>query len=175
MTRRAAAGFAPDPPECVLSAGPGDIVSHTQSPTVTAAGRPPFPDPVKEFAMADWKKMAKALILADGYIEEKETEIIRKELMADGVINKSEAEFLIDLRNSAPKAVAKFHEFVFEVVQKAILADESISAEEAKWLEKFLLADGKVDDMEKAFLKKLKAAAKKTSAEFDALVKKYAP
>jgi hypothetical protein len=124
--------------------------------------------------MADWKKMAKQLILADGYIEEKETEIIRKEILADGVINKSEAEFLIDLRNSAPKAVQKFHDFVFEVVKKAILADGSISASEAKWLESFLLADGKIDDMEKAFLKDLKASAKKTSAEFDALVKKYA-
>ena len=124
--------------------------------------------------MADWKKLAKELILADGYIEEKETEIIRKELLADGVINKSEAEFLVDLRNSAPKAVAKFHAFVFEVVKKAILADGDISATEAAWLQKFLLADGKVDDAEKAFLKDLKASAKKTAPEFDALVAKYA-
>lgn len=124
--------------------------------------------------MADWKKMARTLILADGYIEEKETDIIRKEIMADGVVSKSEAEFLIDLRKSAPKAVQKFHEFVFEVIEKAILADGNISVDEAKWLEKFLLADGKVDDMEKAFLKRLKAGAKKTSAEFDALVKTHA-
>jgi uncharacterized tellurite resistance protein B-like protein len=124
--------------------------------------------------MADWKKLAKDLILADGYIEEKETEIIRRELLADGVINKSEAEFLVDLRNSAPKAVAKFHAFVFEVVKKAILADGDISATEAAWLQKFIFADGKVDDAEKAFLKDLKASAKKTSPEFDALVTKYA-
>jgi uncharacterized tellurite resistance protein B-like protein len=124
--------------------------------------------------MADWKKLAKALVLADGYIEEKETEIIRKELLADGVINKSEAEFLVDLRNSAPKAVAKFHTFVFEVVKKAILADGDISAAEAAWLTKFILADGKVDDMEKAFLKDLKASAKKTCPEFEELIKKYA-
>ncbi|MCE9566673.1 MAG: TerB family tellurite resistance protein [Planctomycetes bacterium] len=124
--------------------------------------------------MADWKKLAKSLILADGYIEEKETDIIRKELLADGVINKSEAEFLIDLRNSAPKAVAKFHTFVFEVVKKAILADGDISASEAAWITKFILADGKVDDMEKAFLKDLKASAKKTCPEFEELIKKYA-
>jgi len=124
--------------------------------------------------MADWKKLAKALILADGYIEEKETEIIRKELLADGVINKSEAEFLVDLRNSAPKAVAKFHTFVFEIVKKAILADGDISAAEASWLQKFILADGKVDETEKAFLKDLKASAKKTCPEFEELIKKYA-
>lgn len=124
--------------------------------------------------MADWKKLCKDLILADGYIEEKETEIIRKEILADGVINKSEAEFLIDLRNSAPKAVAKFHNFVFEIVKKALLADGDISATEAAWLQKFILADGKVDDLEKAFLLDLKKSAKKTSPEFEALVKKYA-
>jgi hypothetical protein len=124
--------------------------------------------------MADWKKLAKALILADGYIERKETDILKKELLADGVISKSEAEFLIDLRKSAPRAVAEFHQFVFEVVKKAILADGSISKEEAAWLTKFLLADGTVDDMEKAFLKDLKASAKSTSPEFDALYKKYA-
>jgi uncharacterized tellurite resistance protein B-like protein len=123
--------------------------------------------------MADWKRLAKAVILADGYIEEKEADIIRKEFMADGVINKAEAEFLIDLRKSATRAVTKFHQFVFEVVKRAILADGDISAAEASWLEKFVTADDKVDDMEKAFLKDLKASAKKTSAEFDALLKKY--
>ncbi|HEV3439650.1 MAG TPA: hypothetical protein VG122_19960 [Gemmata sp.] len=124
--------------------------------------------------MADWKKMAKALILADGFIEEKETEIIKKEILADGVVSKSEAEFLIDLRKSASKAVQNFHLFVFEVVKKAILADGFISPDEAKWLQKFILADGVVDDLEKAFLKDLKKSAKKTCPEFDALVKKYA-
>jgi hypothetical protein len=124
--------------------------------------------------MADWKKLAKALILADGQITEKETDILHKELLADGVINKTEAEFLIDLRNSASKAVPKFHTFVFEVVKKALLADGDITSAEAAWLEKFILADGKVDALEKALLKDLKAGAKKTSPEFEALVKKYA-
>lgn len=123
--------------------------------------------------MADWKKLAKALILADGEISDKETAIIQKELLADGVINKTEAEFLIDLRNSAQKAAQKFHLLVFEVVKKALLADGDITSAEAAWLEKFILADGKVDALEKTLLKELKAGAKKTSPEFEALVKKY--
>jgi len=127
----------------------------------------------KDYPMADWKRLAKALILADGSIGEKDAEIIRREFLADSAINRTEAEFLIDLRNSAPKAVQKFHEFVFEVVQKALLADGAISAAEAAWLEKFLLADGTVDELEKAFLRRIKAAAGATSPEFDALVKKY--
>ncbi len=124
--------------------------------------------------MADWKKLCKDLILADGYIEEKETDLIKAEILADGVISKSEAEFLIDLRNSAKKAVQKFHAFVFEVVKKAILADGDISAAEAAWLKKFILADGKVDEMEKAFLLDLKKSAKKTSPEVATLLKHYA-
>ena len=124
--------------------------------------------------MADWKKLAKAVILADGYIERKEVDIIKREILADGVVSKSEAEFLIDLRKSAPKAVVEFHQFVFEVVKKAILADGAISKEETTWLEKFITADGKVDAEEKAFLADLKASAKSTSPEFDALCKKYA-
>ena len=123
--------------------------------------------------MADWKKLAKALILADGYIAEKETELVRKSLLDDGVINKSEAEFLLDLRNSAPRAVLKFHTFVFEAVKMALLADGEITGVEAAWLRKFILADGKVDEAEKALLLDLKASAKKTSPEFDALVAQY--
>ena len=123
--------------------------------------------------MADWKRLAKTLILADGYIERKETEIIKAEMLADGVISKSEAEFLVDLRKSAPKAVIEFHVFVFEVVKKAILADGEISKTEAEWLTKFLLHDGKVDDLEKKFLHELKAEAKKTSKEFDEILKQY--
>ena len=78
------------------------------------------------------------------------------------------------MRNSAPQAAAKFHLFVFEVVKKALLADGDITVAEAAWLEKFVLADGKVDNLEKNLLKELKAGAKRTCAEFDALVKKYA-
>jgi hypothetical protein len=40
-------------------------------------------------------------------------------------------------------------------------------------LTKFLLADGVVDDAEKAFLKDLKASAKATCKEFDEIYTKY--
>lgn len=123
--------------------------------------------------MADWRKLCKALILADGYIERKETDIIKRELLADGVISKSEAEFLIDLRKSTPRAVAEFHQFVLEVVKKAVLADGDVSKVEAAWLQKFILADGAVDELEKNLLRQLKAEAKSTSPEFDAIYKQH--
>ncbi|HSQ55105.1 MAG TPA: hypothetical protein VLM40_05105, partial [Gemmata sp.] len=87
--------------------------------------------------MADWKKLAKNVILADGFIEDREADLIKREILADGVISKSEAEFLVDLRRSAQRAVPKFHQFVFEVVKKAILADGDISPQETAWLERF--------------------------------------
>ena len=125
------------------------------------------PDPVD--ADPGRLEAVKATSPAHGYIERKETEIIKKEL-ADGVINKSEAEFLVDLRNSAPKAVPKFHQFVFEVVKKASWptarsaprrppGSRSSSSPTARWT-----------TLEKAFLRDLKAAGEATSPEFDALV-----
>ena len=123
--------------------------------------------------MAEWKKLCKDLILADGYIERKETEIVRRHILADGTVDKSEAEFLVDLRRAAPKAVVEFHQFVFEVVKKAVLADGEITAAEAAWLKKFLLADGQVDELERQLLRDLKAGAKRTSPEFDDLYNRY--
>ncbi|QDU18184.1 hypothetical protein [Urbifossiella limnaea] len=123
--------------------------------------------------MADWKKLAKDLLLMDGYIERKETEIVRKAILADGVVSKAEAEFLIELRKEAPKAVAEFHQFVLDVVKKAVLADGEVSTAETAWLEKFITADGKVDDLEKQLLRDLKSSATKCCAEFEALVTKY--
>ncbi|AWM38947.1 hypothetical protein GobsT_28120 [Gemmata obscuriglobus] len=124
--------------------------------------------------MADWQRLAKDLVLIDGMVGERETEILRRAFLADGVINRTEAEFLIDLRNSAPKAVVRFHTFVFEVVKKMMLADGDLTAAEAGWLERFILRDGRVDELERTFLRELKAAARRTSPEFNALVAKYA-
>lgn len=124
--------------------------------------------------MADWRLVAKALVLGDGYIEEREADLLRRALLADGTINRTEAEFLIDLRNSAKRAVPKFHLFVFEVVKKIMLADGDLTAGEAAWLERFILRDGTAADLEKNLLRELKAGARRTSPEFDALVRRYA-
>jgi hypothetical protein len=121
--------------------------------------------------MADWRKLAKALTLADGYIDTKETQILRKELFADGKIDKSELEFLSDLRNSASSCVREFTQLFIDGVKANILADGDISATEANWLRKAIFADTKVDDDEKRLLKELKSGAKKVAPEFDQLCK----
>jgi uncharacterized membrane protein YebE (DUF533 family) len=125
--------------------------------------------------MADFRKLAIAALLADGKIDDAEVKVIRKELYADGQIDKKEVEFLIELRNAAQKKAkggalsSAFENLFFKAVQDNVLLDGVINSKEAAWLRKMLFADGKIDEGEKKFLKKLKAGASKTSAAFDAL------
>ena len=125
--------------------------------------------------MADFRKLAIAALLADGVIDDAEVKVIKKELYADGAIDQKEVEFLIELRNEAQKRAkgqplhAGFENLFFKAVTDNVLTDGEISGKEANWLRKMLFADGKVDDNEKKFLKKLKGSATKTSPLFNAL------
>lgn len=64
--------------------------------------------------MAEWRKVAKALALGDGYIDEKEVSILRKELFADGRIDKSELEFLYELKRGAKTHVRSLDKLIEE-------------------------------------------------------------
>src|SRR3974390_319486 len=114
--------------------------------------------------MADWRKVALTTIWADGKIDDAEVKVLKKELYADGKIDKKEVEFLIELRNNAQKRAKgvplspSFENLFFKAVQDNVLEDGVISGKEASWLRKMLFADGKIDDNEKKFLKKLKAS-----------------
>jgi uncharacterized tellurite resistance protein B-like protein len=125
--------------------------------------------------MADFRKLSIAALLADGKIDDAEVKVIKKELYADGKIDRKEVEFLIELRNAAQRKAkdgtlsTAFENLFFKAVQDNVLEDGVISAKEAGWLRKMLFADGKIDDNEKKFLKKLKASAKKTAPAFNAL------
>jgi len=121
--------------------------------------------------MADWRKLAKALALADGRIDTREATIIKDEIWADGRLDKSELEFLLDLKKGATTVVREFNTMLFAALKAAVLADGEISAKEANWLRRFLYADGRIDDEEKRFLQELKAGARKTAPEFDELYK----
>ena len=64
--------------------------------------------------MADWRKVAKSLALGDGRIDEKETAVLRKELFADGKIDKSELDFLYELKRKATSNVRSFDALIAE-------------------------------------------------------------
>jgi hypothetical protein len=127
--------------------------------------------------MADWCKLAKAALLADGKIDDVEVKILRKELFADGKIDADEVKFLIDLRNTAQKRAKaakqtvnpKFEALFFKAIETNVLKDGKIDAKEAAWLRSMLFADRKIDANEKKFLAKIKKGAKQTSPEFDKL------
>ncbi len=119
--------------------------------------------------MADFRKLAKTVILADGVIDENEVKILRKELYADGVIDKKEVEFLIELRNEAKTCSPAFIKFFFKAIKDNVLKDGAIDKAEAGWLRKMLFADGVIDADEKKFLKDLKREATKVSPQFQAL------
>lgn len=128
--------------------------------------------------MADWRKLALSAILADGKIDEAEVKILKKELWADGKIDRDEVEFLIDLRNTAQKKARAqkaelhpaFEKLFFKAVEENVLEDGRIDDAEAKWLRKMLFADGKIDDNEQKFLARIKKAATGgTSAAFEKL------
>ena len=119
--------------------------------------------------MANWRNLCKAALLADGQIDEREVNLIRKEFFADGRIDRSELEFLLEVRREAEAVVPSFQKLLFEAIRNIILRDGSIDAAEAAWLRGWIFADGKVDAGEKRFLQELKASARQVSKEFDAL------
>jgi uncharacterized membrane protein YebE (DUF533 family) len=112
----------------------------------------------------------KKSILADGVIDEQEVKQLREVLYADGIIDKEEADFLFEL-NDAVSGKANhpsWKELFVEAITSFLLDDEKspgeIDDDEAKWLLEKIQGDGKVDEVEEALLKNLKAKAKKISS-----------
>ncbi len=64
--------------------------------------------------MADWRKVAKAFVLADEHISEKEVEILRKAIFADAKVSKSELQFLKEVKQEAKTAVKSLDALIAE-------------------------------------------------------------
>jgi len=112
----------------------------------------------------------KKTILADGIIDEQEVKQLHEILYADGIIDKEEAEFLFELNDavSGKKNHPSWKTLFVEAISSFLLDDEispgEVDDDEAKWLLEKIQGDGKVDDVEEALLKNLKAKAKKISS-----------
>lgn len=117
--------------------------------------------------MADWRKLAKQILLADGQIDVREVGVVRRELFADGKIDEHELEFLWELKREAKAVAPAFTQLVFMALKNNIMADGIISPNEVVWLRRWLLADGKIDADEKKFLQELKSGAKQVCKEFE--------
>jgi hypothetical protein len=126
--------------------------------------------------MANLKELKKS-ILADGVIDEQEVKQLREVLYADGIIDKEEANFLFELNDavSGKKNHSSWKTLFVEAITSFLLDDEKspgeVDEDEAKWLIKKIQGDGKLDDIEAALLKNLKAKAKKIPQSVINLIK----
>ncbi len=108
-------------------------------------------------------------ILATGKIDGPELEVLRRHLYAHGKIDRSKADFLVELHKRVQHKTPAFEKFFYQAVKDHILADGWIDAEDTAWVRQMLLADGTIDDEERKFLHELKGEAKKVSREFEGL------
>ena len=108
---------------------------------------------------------------AQGSVEKHQVEALRQVIYADGKINRTEADFLVELHRRVRRRTVAFDEFFYKAIKDYILADGGISPYHAKWLRIMIFADGRVDEREAQFLRELKWEAKVISDEFDALYK----
>jgi len=108
-------------------------------------------------------------ILANGKVDTPEMETLRRELYADGKIDRREADWLVEMHKRIQRRGPGWEEFFYQAVKDHLLADGTIDAEETAWLRQMIFEDGLVDAREKKLLHELKGEAKQTGPEFEAL------
>jgi hypothetical protein len=110
-------------------------------------------------------------ILANGKVEGNELEVLRRELYADGKIDRREADLLVEMHKRLQRAPPAFEEFFYRAIKDHILTDGRIDTEEVGWLRQMLRADQRITAREKKFLHELRGEAKQTCPEFEVLCK----
>ncbi|MBQ7635215.1 MAG: TerB family tellurite resistance protein [Bacteroidaceae bacterium] len=102
-------------------------------------------------------------LLADGIIDAAEVKELEDVLFADGLIDKDEADFLFELNNAVSgKANApEWKAFFVKAITSFVLDDDQskgeIDDDEAKYLYEQINGDGKIDDLERALLENIRA------------------
>ena len=105
-------------------------------------------------------------LLADGIIDAGEVKELEEVLYADGVIDKEEVDFLFELNNvvSGKENAPEWKEFFVKTITSFVLEDETSPGEiddnEAQYLYEQIKGDGQIDDIEKALLENIKAKSK---------------
>lgn len=125
--------------------------------------------------MATLEELKKDL-LADGVIDSAEVAQLKEVLYADGVIDKEEADFLFELNDavSGKKNAPEWADFFTQAICDFLLKDEvspgEIDADEEAWLIAKVNNDGQVDEAEKALLRAIKAQAESFPSGLEALL-----
>jgi len=108
-------------------------------------------------------------ILANGRVDGPELEVLRRQLYANGNVDRRGADFLVELHKRVQHVTPAFEQFFYQAIKDHILAHGRIDAEEAAWLRRMLFANGKITDEERKFLHELKGEADQVSREFEVL------
>src|SRR5271166_4788813 len=116
--------------------------------------------------MLELRKTEQA-ILANGRVDGPELVELRRQLYAGGKIERQEADFLVELHKRVQHMTPAFEQFYYQAIKDHILADGRIDGEEAAWLRQMLFANGKIDDEERKFLHELKGEAEQVGPEFE--------
>ena len=112
--------------------------------------------------MANLTELKKELI-ADGVIDAAEVKTIKEVIYEDGKIDNEEAEFLFDINDavSGKENAPEWNELFINAITSFMLEDETspneIDDDEAKYLYEKVKGDGQVDELERALLENLKA------------------
>jgi hypothetical protein len=117
----------------------------------------------------NWPAFVKKLLLDNGRLNQRETDLLKRAILADRAVDREEAAFLVDLKRSADWVHPDFDHFLFEVLRRVVLRDGVVSDQEAHWLRGLIGVDGKLTPAEIHFLADLKTQARTTGREFDLL------
>ncbi len=96
-------------------------------------------------------------ILKDGVIDAVETAEIRKEVYADGKVDRKEVEDLFTLKDSATEVCPEFKALVVEATMNCLTEDGVIDEEEKEWIKGLIEADGEIDEVEQEILSRINA------------------
>jgi len=115
-------------------------------------------------------------LLADGIIDAAEVNELKEILYADGVIDSEEAEFLFEINDavSGKENDPSWETLFIDAITSYLLEDENspgeIDEEEANWLYKKIKGDGQIDGTEKNLLLNLKSKAKSFPSNLESLL-----
>src|SRR5262249_18588045 len=105
----------------------------------------------------------------NGKIDGHELEQLREVVYADGKVSAPEMEMLLFMHKRITRVTPAFEQFVYQATKDFLLADGKIDAQEAAWLRKVMLSDSKLGERGKKLLRELRGEAKQVAPEFTAL------
>lgn len=115
-------------------------------------------------------------LLADGIIDAEEVKTLESVIFEDGIVDKEEADFIFELNNAVSgKANApEWKDFFVKAITSFVLDDDKSNGEvdddEAKYLYDQIKGDGQIDDVEKALLENIKAKSNNFPAILEELI-----